>query len=91
MFLNLSLQDEGGWLNEEIVEKFKQYADFCFKQFGDRVKLWITLNEPKVHAVLGHGRGHHAPGIFGRYMCVVIRNLITDGSSYSNLSFADAI
>jgi nitroimidazol reductase NimA-like FMN-containing flavoprotein (pyridoxamine 5'-phosphate oxidase superfamily) len=29
---------------------------------GDRVKMWITLNEPFIHTVIGHGFGLHAPG-----------------------------
>lgn len=39
-------QDELGWLVPDIVDQFNDYADFCFKTFGDRVKYWITINEP---------------------------------------------
>lgn len=32
-------------------------------RFGDRVKYWITFNEPWCSAVLGHDSGgQHAPG-----------------------------
>ncbi|KAH0621363.1 hypothetical protein JD844_022550 [Phrynosoma platyrhinos] len=41
-----ALQDIGGWLNPELVELFDSYADFCFQTFGDRVKFWVTFNEP---------------------------------------------
>lgn len=34
-----------GWLSTDTVDCFKDYADFCFGQFGDRVKHWITVNE----------------------------------------------
>jgi len=34
------------WKNEEIVNHFVNYARICFKSFGDRVKIWMTLNEP---------------------------------------------
>ncbi|XP_028799688.1 beta-glucosidase 24 [Neltuma alba] len=42
-----ALEDEyGGFLSPKIVQDFASYADICFKEFGDRVKHWITLNEP---------------------------------------------
>ncbi|KAG8914766.1 Beta-glucosidase 1B [Tulasnella sp. 408] len=53
----------GGWLNkEEITKDFANYAKVCFQHFGDRVKHWLTLNEPWCVAVLGYGRGVFAPG-----------------------------
>jgi beta-glucosidase len=40
------LEDEyEGWLGSQVVDDFKAYADTCFALFGDRVKIWITLNE----------------------------------------------
>lgn len=36
----------GGWLSKESVSDFAEYADICFKTFGDRVKHWSTFNEP---------------------------------------------
>ncbi|MBO6524942.1 MAG: beta-glucosidase [Balneolaceae bacterium] len=59
--LALQLEDDG-WLGESIINNFVTYADVCFKRFGDRVKNWITLNEPWVVAILGHGHGVFAPG-----------------------------
>ncbi|MFA6172165.1 MAG: GH1 family beta-glucosidase [Kiritimatiellales bacterium] len=61
--LPLQLQRKnGGWMSGKTVEAFVQYAEFCFFRYGDRVKNWITLNEPWCSAVLGHGFGTHAPG-----------------------------
>lgn len=52
-----------GWLNTNVVSDcFAKYAEVCFKEFGDRVKWWITLNEPWCSALLGYGSGEHAPG-----------------------------
>ncbi|GCC31093.1 hypothetical protein chiPu_0009549 [Chiloscyllium punctatum] len=58
-----ALQDIGGWQNEDIIQAFSDYADFCFATFGDRVKYWITFNEPWVVSYAGYGTGQHAPGI----------------------------
>lgn len=58
-----ALQDQGGWKSPGIAATFCSYARFCFQTFGDRVKLWITINEPYVCAKLGHEDGVHAPGL----------------------------
>ncbi len=61
--LPLALQMEmDGLLNPEIAHEFANYGRLCFERFGDRVKNWITLNEPWCSAFLGHGNGYFAPG-----------------------------
>lgn len=58
-----SLHDDyGGWLSEDVVEDFSDYAELCFKEFGDRVKMWATLNEPWSFTYMGYGVGSFAPG-----------------------------
>lgn len=65
--LPLALQVEyDGWLNPQVAEFFADYAAICFNAFGDRIKHWLTLNEPWCSAVLGHGLGIHAPGRMSR-------------------------
>mmetsp|Transcript_7197 Transcript_7197/g.10513 ORF Transcript_7197/g.10513 Transcript_7197/m.10513 type:complete len:542 (-) Transcript_7197:107-1732(-) len=59
-------EDVNGWLdnskNYTVVEAFGDYARICFKVFGDRVKHWITLNEPWTVSVHGYNDGIKAPG-----------------------------
>ncbi|BAT87442.1 Beta-glucosidase 47 [Vigna angularis] len=51
-----------GWLSPEIAKDFTYYADVCFKNFGDRVKYWITFNEPNVAFIRGYRIGIWPPG-----------------------------
>lgn len=57
-----SLQEEGGWPARNIVDAFVEYADVLSRALGDRVKNWITFNEPWVSAFVGYRDGRHAPG-----------------------------
>jgi beta-glucosidase len=57
-----ALQDEGGWTNRTTADAFAHYTDVVARRLGDRVKHWITLNEPWCSAFLGHALGQHAPG-----------------------------
>ncbi|XP_072172255.1 cytosolic beta-glucosidase-like isoform X1 [Diadema setosum] len=69
-----ALQDIGGWENEMMVVYFNDYADFCFKEFGDKVRMWLTINQPKVEAILGYEESVIAPGLkrpgYGAYRVV---------------------
>ena len=52
-----TLEDAGGWENEEIIDQFNNYAELCFQRFGDRVPMWITFNEPWITSIEGYGDG----------------------------------
>jgi beta-glucosidase len=56
------LEDEGGWPARSTVDAFAEYVEAVAARLGDRVKHWITHNEPWVVAWVGHAWGHHAPG-----------------------------
>lgn len=58
-----ALQDVGGWRNPNISDVFNEYARFCFREFGDRVGLWLTINEPHEEALDAYGLGTFAPGM----------------------------
>ncbi|XP_018686935.2 beta-glucosidase 12 isoform X1 [Musa acuminata AAA Group] len=51
-----------GFLSPSIVNDFRDYSEICFKEFGDRVKHWITLNEPWTFCDRGYSSGIFAPG-----------------------------
>ncbi len=58
-----SLQDAGGWTSRDTAAWFAEYAACLYTHLGDRVKIWMTLNEPWVAAFAGHAHGVHAPGL----------------------------
>ncbi|KAJ9595812.1 hypothetical protein L9F63_012996, partial [Diploptera punctata] len=57
------LQTFGGWTNESIIPLFENYARILFENYGDRVKWWLTFNEPQMVAS-GYEMSALAPGIF---------------------------
>ncbi|MEZ5228089.1 MAG: GH1 family beta-glucosidase [Acidimicrobiales bacterium] len=56
------LEDRGGWPVRATAEAFAEYASAVAERLGDRVKNWMTINEPWVIANLGYLTGEHAPG-----------------------------
>lgn len=57
-----ALEDEGGWTVRGTAEAFGTYSAVVAAALGDRVRHFITLNEPWCSAYLGYGIGIHAPG-----------------------------
>ncbi|XP_076259863.1 myrosinase 1-like isoform X1 [Rhynchophorus ferrugineus] len=53
----------GGWMNPRLADYFGDYARIVFKNLGDDVKYWITLNEPGSTCTQGYESGTHAPGL----------------------------
>jgi beta-glucosidase len=56
------LQDKGGWGVRETADAFVEYTASVSGRLGDRVRHWVTHNEPWCIATLGHEAGEHAPG-----------------------------
>ncbi|XP_035711525.1 lactase-like protein isoform X3 [Folsomia candida] len=56
------LMDIGGWQNEEVIQHFSNFANLAFHAFGDRIRKWVTFNEPNVMCVHGYLTGKYAPG-----------------------------
>jgi beta-glucosidase len=60
--LPAALDDRGGWLNPDVADWFAEYASLMYGRLDDRVKKWVTLNEPWVVADGGYLQGILAPG-----------------------------
>ncbi|CAJ1806676.1 unnamed protein product [Sphenostylis stenocarpa] len=57
-----AFEDEyGGWVSRRVVKDFTEYADVCFREFGNRVRYWTTVNEANIHAVFGYDVGYLPP------------------------------
>ncbi|KAL0346887.1 UNVERIFIED_CONTAM: Oleuropein beta-glucosidase [Sesamum calycinum] len=52
----------GGFLSPRIIQDFAEFAEVCFFEFGDRVKYWITQNEPWSFTRNGYVGGNFPPG-----------------------------
>ncbi|GLU48588.1 GH1 family beta-glucosidase [Nocardiopsis ansamitocini] len=57
-----ALEDAGGWRSRDTAERFAEYTTIVAEGLGDRVRRWITLNEPFCSAFIGYAVGRHAPG-----------------------------
>jgi beta-glucosidase len=58
-----TLEDQGGWPRRATADAFVEYAEAVTRRLGDRVKRWITHNEPWCSSMLSYQRGIHAPGV----------------------------
>ncbi len=57
------LEDSGGWPERDIVHEFVKYSYHVSHHLGDRVKHWITHNEPWCVSYLGYIEGRKPPGL----------------------------
>lgn len=60
--LPAALDDRGGWLNRDAASWFAEYAQVMYRALDDRVRMWVTLNEPWVVSDGGYLNGGLAPG-----------------------------
>lgn len=79
-----TLQETGGWDHRQTTDYFADYATVIFQSLGDRVKKWLTLNEPWVISYCGHAENIHAPGFADNAMAVRV-------SHHLNLAHAKAV
>lgn len=82
-----ALQDGGGWTERDTAYWFTDYAQLVAELLGDRVDTFLMLNEPNVHALLGHLAGLHAPGLrgLGHYLAAVHHQNLAVGEGLARL------
>ena len=78
-----SLQERGGWAERSTVDAYLEFVDAMTRRLGDRVKHWITHNEPWCTAMIGNYEGVHAPGLtdFGTALQVCHHVLLSHGKA----------
>jgi beta-glucosidase len=60
-----ALEQEGGWASFSVNGAFNSFVELCGREYGDKVKNWIVMNEPFGFTSLGYMLGIHAPGQTG--------------------------
>jgi beta-glucosidase len=58
-----ALQQRGGFQHRDVAGWFADYAQLLGERLGDRVKVWVTQNEPQCYIGFGYRSGTHAPGL----------------------------
>ncbi|KAL1208380.1 Beta-glucosidase 3 [Cardamine amara subsp. amara] len=95
-----ALEDEyGGWIDRKIIDDFTAFANVCFREFGNSVKFWSTINEPNMLAPGGYDAGvippSHCSPPFGIFNCsrgnsstepyIVLHNMLLAHASTAKL------
>lgn len=82
----MELYKRGGWLNPDSSDWFAEYARVAVECLGDRVKRWITQNEPQCFIDSGHRTGYQAPGdqmAMRQVLTVAHNSMLGHGKAYT--------
>ncbi len=82
-----ALQETGGWEQRDTARRFADYASLLYRSLGDRIRHWITLNEPYVVAHLGYRTGEHAPGFRDEGRAVQVAHHLLLGHAWAVQAF----
>ena len=82
-----ALYDRGGWTNPEAPAWFADYAGVVARRLGDRVRRWLTLNEPQVFSFVANAYGRHAPGLTDWHTAL----RVADGALRAHVASAERI
>lgn len=51
-----ALQEKyGGWTDRQCIDAFVRYCEVCFKEYGDKVKYFLTINEQNMMTMFNMG------------------------------------
>lgn len=89
--LPYALYEKGGWLNPDIAMYFRAYATLMFDELGDRVKNWITLNEPWCSSFLGYFTGEHAPGHTNLQEAIIVAHNLLRSHGHAVQAFREEV
>lgn len=59
----LFIEKKGGWLNRDTAYAFLEYSKIILNEFSDKVKYWVTINEPRYFSFSGYKIGNYPPGL----------------------------
>ncbi len=51
--LPAALSQNGGWSNRQTIVAFEQYCALLFREYGEKVKYWLTINEQNMMTLVG--------------------------------------
>lgn len=87
----MAMQNIGGFESREVLEAYANYAETCFKLFGDRVKYWFTFNEPIVPVEGGYLYDFHYPNVvdFRRAATVAFHTILAHAKAVSRYKAMD--
>jgi len=82
----IPMQEIGGWESRAVVDAYAAFAKACFELFGDRVKYWITFNEPIVPVEGGYMYDFHYPNVvnFKRAVQVAHHTIVAHALAVEN-------
>ncbi|MEE8330942.1 MAG: GH1 family beta-glucosidase [Acidimicrobiia bacterium] len=87
-----ALHDEyGGWVDRRVVDAFAYYTAIVAETLGDRVKHWITINEPRVTVQHGYQLGEFAPGHTNVAESLAVGHHLLLGHAYATQALRAAV
>jgi beta-glucosidase len=88
------LQNKKGWLDPAIIPRFTEFARRMAARFGDRVDLWLTINEPQTVVLAGYLVGYFPPGEIANFddsMQVYANMIRAHAAAYDAIKAADTV